>query len=299
MEEQTPRKESRCNWILITVLIVLGVSIVVSLIGPPVIDELFDIPAPNWFLAVSWDKEEALGYFGDALSFLGTVILGAVAVFQTDRANKQTDIANAYAKKANDQTDRANQLTQDAIEQTKIANELAAQMQKLEQANYYSIVSVEALMVNKQIVSQPKYRNAAMPDPEILDMVSQDYLSCHHCYHVDVRFKNESKYPIVQMATHAYGRYDSPSVKYGIKDVCSDIYIAPEETCDIRFLIPTTAFEKYKEYKIVLSLSFVNVFDYASRANITIDDVSTPSSIKDYTYRLEKFSGLMPPGTIN
>ena len=61
MAEQTPQKESRCNWILITVLIVLGVSIVVSLIGPPVIDELFDIPAPNCFLAVSWDKEEALG----------------------------------------------------------------------------------------------------------------------------------------------------------------------------------------------------------------------------------------------
>ena len=61
----------------------------------------------------------------------------------------------------------------------------------------------------------------------------------------------------------------------------------------------TPIVEKYKEYKIVVSLSFVNVFDYASRANITIDDVSTPSSIKDYTYRLEKFSGLIPSGTIN
>ena len=47
MAEQTPRKEPRCNWILITVLIVLGVSIVVSLIGPPGIDELFDIPDAN------------------------------------------------------------------------------------------------------------------------------------------------------------------------------------------------------------------------------------------------------------
>ena len=179
-------------------------------------------------------------------------------------------------------------MAKEALEQAKKANELSSQMQKLEQANYYSIVSVNMLRVNRRLTSEPRHVNVDMPNLEILDMVSKDYLPCHHCYHVDVRFKNESKYPIVQIAAHAYGIYDNPSVKYGIEDVNCEVYIAPGETYDIRFLIPTTAFEKYNEHKVVLSLSFTNIFDYSSCANITIKDVSTPSSTKDYTYRLEK-----------
>lgn len=66
-----------------------AVAIIVAVIFVPIllIQGLFLIPAPFCLLDAEWEAGDALGYFGDVLSFLGTVILGYVAILQTEKAN--------------------------------------------------------------------------------------------------------------------------------------------------------------------------------------------------------------------
>ncbi|MGM9936590.1 MAG: hypothetical protein ACI38A_04545 [Candidatus Ornithomonoglobus sp.] len=40
------------------------------------------------FIEAEWEAGEVLGYFGDVLSFVGTVVLGYVAIAQTEKANQ-------------------------------------------------------------------------------------------------------------------------------------------------------------------------------------------------------------------
>lgn len=261
MDSKKHTNDSRKRPIHIIILLVLGLSLIAAFLGPPIIDEVFDEPAPNWFLAVSWGKNEALGYYGSALGFLGTVILGAVAVFQTDRANKQTDIANEYAKKANDQTERANQLAQEALEQAKEANKLTKRMQQLEQAARISIISIESIWGRKFSAGD---NVSSIPDLLTFDMVDYEYWPFRQYYQFDIRIKNESIYPIIQLQTRAQGCSGNPSLKYGTKNAENELYISPNTYKDISCLVPTTFFDKYRETKISLELTFVNILDYST-----------------------------------
>lgn len=286
MDSKTHKNNSSRCPIHIIIFIVLGLSLLAALLGPPIIDEIFDKPAPNCFLAVSWGKTEALGYYGSALGFLGTVILGAVAVFQTDRANKQTDIANEYAKKANDQTERANQLAQEALEQAKEANKLTERMQKLEQAACISIISVDSVWGRKFSVGD---NVSSIPDHLKFDMIDYEYWPCHQYYQFDIRIKNESIYPIIQAHTQTQGYSGNLSLKYGTKNAENALYIPSNTSEDISCLIPATFFDKYHETKMVLEFTFVNVLDYSTYAKIVLEDISTPNGPKRFTYRLRKF----------
>ena len=66
-----------------------------------------------------------LEFIVTGLSGLATMALSVVAVWQTQRANEQTDKANALAEKANEQTKIANDLAIKANEQTERANQIA------------------------------------------------------------------------------------------------------------------------------------------------------------------------------
>lgn len=166
--------------------------------------------APRWicclfskseFWATNWSNADILNYGGSVLSFVGTVVLGIIAVLQTS--------------KAHDQTDRANQLAQDALIQTEKANKLAAQMQKLEQANFVSMVSVSNVQVGKRSAEHPMYKNMDMPNIEIVDLTANDFRSTF-CYHIDTMFENDSDYPIVQIICHAGARNNMTYLLYGI-----------------------------------------------------------------------------------
>lgn len=235
---------------------------------------------------VSWGKNEALSYYGSALGFLGTVILGAVAVFQTDRANKQTDIANEYAKKANDQTERANQLAQEALEQAKEANKLTERMQQLEQAAYISIISVESVWGRKFSVGD---NVSSIPEHLKFDMIDYEYWPCHQYYQFDIQIKNESIYPIIQIHTQTQGYSGNLSLKYGTKNAVNALHIPSNASEYISCLIPATFFDKYHETKMVIELSFVNVLDYTTYAKINLEDISAPNGHAQFTYRLKKF----------
>ncbi|MBR5129201.1 MAG: hypothetical protein IKU67_04010 [Firmicutes bacterium] len=58
------------------------------IVGPMLLVQLlFLIPAPCKYLVAVWGEGDMLGYFGDIISFIGTIFLGFIAVSQTEEAN--------------------------------------------------------------------------------------------------------------------------------------------------------------------------------------------------------------------
>lgn len=68
---------------------ILTAFICCSMIFLPIliIHVLFKIRTGIYWIEAEWEAGEVLGYFGDVLSFVGTIILGAIAIFQTEKAN--------------------------------------------------------------------------------------------------------------------------------------------------------------------------------------------------------------------
>ena len=67
----------------------LSVLVIVIIIFMPiiVIHFLFKIRTGCYLITAEWAAGDVLGYFGDVLSFVGTIILGYVAICQTQKAN--------------------------------------------------------------------------------------------------------------------------------------------------------------------------------------------------------------------
>ena len=56
-----------------------------------IIHVLFKIKTNFYWLQSEWTSGEVLGYFGDVLSFIGTITLGYIAVSQTEKANSLSE----------------------------------------------------------------------------------------------------------------------------------------------------------------------------------------------------------------
>lgn len=159
-------------------------------------------------------------------------------------------------------------------------------MQQLEQAAYISIISIDSVWGCKFSVGG---NDSTIPDLLTFDMVDYEYWPFRQYYQFDIRIKNESIYPIIQLQTKALGYSGNPSLKYGTKNAENELYISPNTYQDISCLIPATFFDKYHETKMVLALTFVNVLDYSTHAKIVLEDISTPNGPKQFSYRLNKF----------
>ena len=48
---------------------------------------LFKLQSNCYWIEAEWNAGEILGYFGDVLAFVGTVVLGYIAIAQTEKAN--------------------------------------------------------------------------------------------------------------------------------------------------------------------------------------------------------------------
>ena len=86
-------KKHRVLFALICVVILL------LLMGVPfVINILFKINATTDILVAEWSAGDALGYYGAILSFLGTVVLGALALYQNHIIKTEADKKTALAE---------------------------------------------------------------------------------------------------------------------------------------------------------------------------------------------------------
>lgn len=255
------------------------VLILVSLIAPIIINELYRYGQTNNIgYSTLWGATDALAFLGSYLSFFGTIVLGAVAIFQTDRANK-------LAEKSNDQTDIANDLARTALAQAEKANELSLQMQKLEQARFYSIVSLADIMISIRDAKFPNFINTHMRDPKMFDLVNTNGLPCHSCYHVDFTVINESEIPIDFIKVKCSGQFENTN--YGVKETSESVYIAPRNKYNIRLIIPTTYFLNYNDYIVHFNIYYQNIFGYETHVQINIDNISDTHDPK-YTYQFQR-----------
>ena len=68
------------------------ILVLISLVGIPfVINLLFKINSNVSVLEAEWSAGDALGYYGAVLSFIGTVVLGALALYQNHIIKTDTD----------------------------------------------------------------------------------------------------------------------------------------------------------------------------------------------------------------
>lgn len=68
-----------------TTIVLLMLIIILPIV---IIHILFKWKSNCYWIEAEWNAGDVLGYFGDVLSFVGTVVLGYIAVKQTERANK-------------------------------------------------------------------------------------------------------------------------------------------------------------------------------------------------------------------
>lgn len=68
---------------------VIGIVVLLLLGGPLMINVLFKHSAPVEILRAEWDAKDALSYYGSALSFLSTLILSGLAIWQNRRIQEE------------------------------------------------------------------------------------------------------------------------------------------------------------------------------------------------------------------
>lgn len=260
-------------------VIVGAIIVLLAVCGVPLlINWAFSEPA--WFdcFAVDWNVEDALSYYGSALGFIGTVVLGAITVYQTKEAHKQTE-------KANTQTEKANQLAEEALAQTQRANELAAKMQKLEEARFLSMVSVEN--VRFKIV-----KSAETSDSKTPFMFSHTSKTClidfadglkhsEYCV-IDTIMKNSSDFHIGTLsavATYLGSTWTIAPKRNGV---------APNGQMNARILIPYIKRKPVGEYHLRIHLYFTNIFGYTTHLTLAIKDITNADGKNSYNYDIEK-----------
>ena len=258
------------NWLVVVIVVIVLFAVVG---GPLLINQAFSEPAWCDFFAVDWEAKDALAYYGSALGFVGTVVLGAIAVYQT--------------KKAHEQTDTANQLATDALAQTQQANELAAKMQKLEESRFLSIVSVERVRyetVNATDTSNAKtpFMFPHTPKVSLIDLTAGSNPS--KCYIIDTVIKNSSDFHIrtlSAMANYLGKTWRMPPKRNGI---------APESEMSARIIIPFTHQKPTSNYNLEIHIYFTNIFEYTTHLTLAIEDITNTNGKYSYNFDVEKES---------
>lgn len=209
-----------------------------------------------------WCAPDALAYFGSVLSLLGTVILGAIAIYQND---------NAY---------RLNQ-----------------KMQLLESAKFFTVLSINNLDA-RRIAFEPQYKDS----PRMIDypieidiyLASENYSG--ECYHIDVALENSSEYPVIQCIVCIKGLEEDAERRYGVLTRKEQYISLPSnKVTGIRFFVPCEPIDATEKDTIDLDLSFVNVFGYATKMTVSIGNLQKPGDRKTracFQYRLAKFSDI-------
>ncbi len=72
--------------------VIICLLILIALLGIPfILNLLFKIGAGTNIIKAEWSAGDALGYYGNVLSFLGTVILGVLALYQNHIIKEEAD----------------------------------------------------------------------------------------------------------------------------------------------------------------------------------------------------------------
>ena len=257
------------NWPVIS-----GVAIVVLFAVacvPLFINCAFNTPASCDFFAMDWDAADALAYYSNALGFIGTVVLGAITVYQTRKAHKQTK--------------KANQLAKDALAQTQRANELAAKMQKLEEARFLSMVSVENVRFKIVKFADASVKKTPFMFPHTQKVSLIDFTNGSNPPEyivIDTIIQNSSDFHIGTLS--AVANYLSSTWSIDPKRNG----IAPNKQMKARILIPCINRKSTGEYRLQIHLYFTNIFEYTTHLTLAIKDITNADGKYSYNYDIKK-----------
>lgn len=205
-----------------------------------------------------WEAKDVLSFYGSYLSFIGTIALGIVAIYQNKKAHQ-----------------------------------LNAEMQRLQQAQFVSMISVESLKLDKRSAGEAAY-SLNLKKPEIIDLTMKNFKSSRF-YHIDVEFKNSSQFPIVQILVCVGSKNNANSILLGIEKFKeSTIYIPENGRTLVRFIVPCEAFQTMKDYQLRLNICFINIFDYKTEGIVYLPDLENEGKRNEYKYRLAKFTDVKP-----
>lgn len=262
------------NLILKHKVIASIIVILILLFIPIIINESYKIGRGY---VTMWGAADVLSFYGSFLSFLGTVILGIVAFWQNHKAHKLNEDFQKLQQEQNEKNYRLNE-----------------QLQKLQQAQFVSMVSINKVIIEKINHSKRGYDNTLMSPINTIDLTQDAYKSSEN-YYIDAGIKNDSEYPIVQMQVHPGLRNNGNMQLFGIKNLTDQaIYIPSREIAYFRYIVPCKLFEHQKDYKLTLSIDFINIFDYRTSANLYIEDLRKNGTQTEYQYRLLKFTDIRP-----
>lgn len=237
------------------IVALIVVVIMIALLIPFLINESYKVE--NGYLTM-WGAPDVLSFYGSFLSFVGTIVLGVVAIYQNNKAHR-----------------------------------LNEQLQKLTQAQFVSMVSVEDVMIAKRNSSTPNFVNSKMREMTAINLSKDDFGS-PQSYYIDVKFRNDSAYPIVQMRVHPGKRSNGNGQLYGMKNLVDQaIYIPNEDCACFRYVIPSKMFDIVENsHGLQLCIDFINVFDYTTPTSLYIEDLDGIGSRVNYRYRLSKFTDI-------
>jgi uncharacterized membrane protein len=92
-------KEDLIKWCLDHVGKIAILLTIMVLVIPILIHIMFKVPAINDFMIAKWNAGDMLSYYGSVLSFLGTIILGFIALYQNDKAEKENEKHEKFIEK--------------------------------------------------------------------------------------------------------------------------------------------------------------------------------------------------------
>lgn len=77
--------------IKIVIIVTCIITVALTLLLPFLIDILYYINPPFEFFNVSYENKDILSYYGGALSFIGSVLLGVITIIQNQKAQDKSD----------------------------------------------------------------------------------------------------------------------------------------------------------------------------------------------------------------
>lgn len=80
----------KCSGVIIGSVLIIGILFLI----PFIIDKVYDCIPPSGFFEIELTKSDILDYYTQLLSLIATIILGVIAVVQTEKNQKKSDEIN-------------------------------------------------------------------------------------------------------------------------------------------------------------------------------------------------------------
>ena len=167
----------------------------------------------------------------------------------------------------------------------------------MQQAQFVSMVEVDekedirVCKENNDCLNKISQLNNAAPLVSINLIGAETQFTSNDSYYIDIKIKNRSEYPIVQLDVHPGKRGTSDYKSFGLQDRMEQpVFIGLNEQEVIRIIVPRARLKERKNNEFMLSIDLVNVFDYRTSTSIFIEDLEPNKGTYKFKFRILKIT---------